>query len=242
MEANIVIRTKDNFIIQGILNSKDKTDKLIVLVGGLGGVKELHTRYNSKYFFPENGFDTFNFDFYSNERKGRKLSECSISTFVSHLNETYEYFEEKYNEIYVIGHSLGVCVVINSNQENIKKIALWDGTLFPKDKESEEFNKNRFIYIKKLDKYLLNSNIEYLVSRELVKERSEQDERIIPLIKKPIKLIMAGNFFLKDRWKNNLKLIQVSYEFIEIEGANHGFDEEGKEKELFQETLKWFIK
>lgn len=239
METNIKIKTKDDFIIHGILNSQDKTDRTIILVGGLGGVKELHTRYNSKYFFPKHGFDTFNFDFYSNEEKGRKLSECSISTFVFDLNQIYEYFEKKYNEIYVIGHSLGACVVINSNQENIKKIVLWDGTLFPKDEESEKFNKNRFIYIKELDKYLLNSSVEYIVSKELVKERNEQDEKIIPLIKRPIKLIMAGNFFLKDKWKENLNLISVPYEFKIIEGANHGFDEEGKERELFEETLNW---
>lgn len=240
METEYIIPSTDEHLLYGLLNSQKETNKLIIFVNGLGATKELHTGFNSARYFPKKGFDTFRFDFFSNKEKGRLLSDCSITTFTQDLNSVSSFFEKKYENIFLIGASLGGCAVINSNQKNIEKIVLWDGALFPKDKNNT-YNK-KFTWIESLNKYLMRGSIEYLVSKELVDERSKQNEDIISKIKKPIKLIMAEKFHQKDRWKKHLSLIKVPSEFIIIENASHGFDEEGVEEQLFEETLKFLNK
>jgi esterase/lipase len=240
METEYIIHSSDNHLVYGLLNSQKETNKLIIFVNGLGVTKELHTGFNSARYFPKHGFDTFRFDFFSNKEKGRLLSDCSITTFTEDLNSVIKKFDKKYDQIYLVGASLGGCAVINSNQKNIEKIVLWDGALFPKN-PNNEYNK-KFTWIESLNKYLISGSIQYLVSKELVNERSKQNEDIIANIKKPIKLIMAEKFHQKDRWKQYLSLIKVPYEFIIIKNASHGFDEEGVEEQLFEETLIYLNK
>ncbi len=235
MEKTYAIETGDGCLIHGVLNSKSQTDKLVVFIHGLTGEKENHLYYNGARYFPEHGFDAFRVDLFSNEAKGRKLTDCSISTFVSDLNRVTANFYGIYKDIYLIGHSIGGCVVINSDQQNIARIALWDTALFDKTKTSSPF-----VYNKALDKYIANLKIGYLLSKGLITERSMQDERIISSIKRPVKLVFAGNSHAKDIWKDKLRLINSEYETAVIENAGHGFNEDMAAEKLFKETLDWF--
>jgi hypothetical protein len=62
------------------------------------------------------------------------------------------------------------------------------------------------------------------------------------LIKKisiPCKFIFAGNCDKYESWKPYLKDIEVRTESVVVDGASHGFVEDGTEEKLFGETLKW---
>ncbi|USN44860.1 MAG: hypothetical protein H6500_03390 [Candidatus Woesearchaeota archaeon] len=236
MERKIEIRKEKGRPLSGILTYRKQSKNLIIFVVGLGGTKEQHIFYNAAKYFPKEHYDTFRFDF-SSEKEENALSEGSIVFFKEDLNEVLSYFETRYENIFLVAHSFGACVVIGAKHEVAKKLVFWDGAFFPKTKESEEFNKNYFEYIESLDKYVFKGKIEFLVSKQLVEERINQDERILGQIKTPLKLIMAENFFLKENWSKYLNLLNIPYEFLIVEGAGHNFDEQGKEKKLFAETL-----
>lgn len=61
-------------------------------------------------------------------------------------------------------------------------------------------------------------------------------------IQKPIKFILAGEGILKQGGKRFFKNAHQPKSMVVIKGAGHLFDEEGAEKKLFDETLKWFRK
>ncbi len=235
MEKKIKIYTKDGHIIYGTLNYKNYK-KLIIFIHGLTGHQNEHQFYNAARFFNKYGFSTFRFDLYSGERKGRKLSQCSIKTHSRDLDLIINYFVGKFSNIYLVGHSLGGPTILGSNLNKIKSIVLWDPSSTLKlEKE--------LTFVEKIGNYILRWGVEYLISKKMVQEwKNLRTQVLIKKIIKPTKIICAKNGILYKDWKKYIKDIKVKYEFIILSGAGHCFDEEGIENKLFLETLKWFRK
>ncbi len=238
MEEKIKIDAKDGHIIYGTLNYLDKdNNKLIIFVHGLAGHQNEHQFFNAAKFFPINGYSAFRFDLYTGEEKGRNLTKCTIKTHSEDLNTVISYFKDKFEKIYLVGHSLGGPTILGANLDNIICVVLWDPSLKIVDNYDEYCT-----YNEKLRLYILHWGTEYLVSKEMIKEWKEIDLRMIEKIRKPTKIICAGDGILKGHWKENISNIKVEHNFIVIEGAGHCFDGEGKEEILFKETLSWFNK
>lgn len=235
MEKNVQIKTKDNHIIYGVLNSEEKFNKLIIFVHGLTGHKNEHQFYNAARFFPNCGFATFRFDLYSGEKKGRVLSECSIKTHAEDLDQVISYFKGKYRDIYLVGHSLGGPSILWSSQKNIKSIVLWDPSLKLIERRGDDI---KFYSI--IDKFVINFGTESLLSKEMINQWRTLDNNILGCFKVSTKIICAQKGILAKSWKKNLPKIKVKTDFYIIKNAGHCFDEEGVEEELFKDTLKWF--
>ncbi|MCK5084954.1 MAG: hypothetical protein KAQ64_04845, partial [Candidatus Pacebacteria bacterium] len=82
--------------------------------------------------------------------------------------------------------------------------------------------------------------MDFLVSKTMVDEWMFADlNYLVEKLSIPCKIIFAGNSDKHELWKPYLKSIEVESDYIIIDGASHGFIEEGVEQKLFEETLKW---
>lgn len=232
MKQEVSIETPDNFTIYGTLDSKEKSDSLLIFVHGLSGSKDEHHYFNAVPFFTERGFDTFRFNLYSRKSKARPLSISSISTHTKDLNSVIKNFKEKYSNIYLIGHSVGCLAIMKANLQNVNSIVLWDSASSIKNIEEK-----KGAFIPELNKYILHWGMDIIVSKEMIEEwKSIDNAKLIEKINIPCHFIFAGNYNKHETWLPIIKSSNKDFKSIIIDGATHGFIEEGIETKLFEET------
>lgn len=237
MEKKINLHTNDNYTIYGTLNSnKLKNSKIVIFVHWLTWNQDEHHYFNAVPFFLKNGFDTFRFSFYPDEDNARQLSKSSIKTHAEDLLIIINYFEKIYWKLFLVGHSLGTFVILNTDLTNISKIVLRDPT-----KGMQSLEEKGCIYNETLRKYILHWWQEILIGQDMVNDwqKASNIEESVKKITKPCKIIFAGNNNIYEARKPFLANIKVPYESVIINNASHGFIEEGTEQKLFEETLKW---
>lgn len=236
MEHEIKIKTSDNHIIYGTLNSLPKDNKnLIIFVHGLSGNQYEHHYFNAVSFFNKKCFNVFRFDFYAREPKARPLIQSTITTHANDLKSVIKHFKNKYKNIVVIGHSFGALVILNTDLSNVSRIVFWDPSTNFKDikEKNGSFNAD-------LDKYVLHWGIDMLLNKEMVEEWKKSNlNKLIDKLTIPCKFIFAGDKIKYNLWKPFLEKIKIKNQTAIIEGATHCFYEEGTEQKLFEETLKW---
>ena len=67
------------------------------------------------------------------------------------------------------------------------------------------------------------------------------DENFVQSLISPVKIIVGKiDCCDHEHWPDFLDLIPSKYEYLEMERADHCFNAEGVEEELFAETLTWF--
>lgn len=237
MEKQIKIKSPDNHCIYGTWRSANCISKnLIIFVHGLTGNRNEHLFFNGADFFATRGFDSFRFDLYSGEKGGRNLSQVSLSIHAADLNQVVKYFRKKYQNIFVIGHSLGALVILRSEIKKIDGIIFWDGSgwLGPNLKKYLQFNK-------KLRAYILSWGCDYVINKKLVEDLNQKFEpqQLAGVLTEPFKVIAAGKGILVKTAKEYFAGAKGLKEMSIIKKATHCFDEEGVEKELFEETLSF---
>jgi len=240
MEKKIKIKTKDDHLIYGTLNTPTKaSSKLIIFVHGLTGDQDEHIFYNAAKFFPKKEFVTFRFDLYSGEKKGRSLSKTTIKIHAKDLDKVVDYFRNKFKKIFVVGHSMGGPTILLSKTKEMNGIILWDPS-YDLAKDLARICK----YNKCLNVYILNWGTEFIIGKRMYNEwRSFPDPRVLlQEIKAPIKIICAGKNFLVSGGRQYFKHANSPKAFIVIKNAGHTFDEVGAEEKLFSETLEWVKK
>jgi pimeloyl-ACP methyl ester carboxylesterase len=251
MQERITLPTSDGHTIYGTWDSASESERksdsyslrdtrrsLIIFVHGLTGNMYEHHYFNAVPFFTSRGFDTFRFNHYSAHDEARQLSECSISIHTEDLTTVINFFMDQYQyeHMFLVGHSLGAPVILNTDLHSIKKIVLWDPTRGMKNLEEKGC-----YYHKGLGNYVLEWGLDILLSQEMIndwKKAADIPSQIKKIIK-PCKLIFAQKCDIHEHWQPFLKDIKVPYESVVIPGATHGFNQEGVEERLFQETLAW---
>lgn len=239
MEKVIKIKTPDKHLIYGTLTyHRKKSNKLIVFVHGLTGSQYEHNFFNAAKFFPKRKIDIFRFDLYSDEKKGRRLIETSIKIHSKDFEQVLAHFSKKYKKIYVIGHSLGGPTILFAKPNHINAIVLWDPSINLKGLKMTKWNREARAFI------FYGWSINFLLGREMIEDfkLTGQYEKIASKLNVPLKIICAGDNFLSREWKRAIKLFNSPKELVNIKGADHGFNQKGKEEELFKETLKWIRK
>jgi hypothetical protein len=234
VESEISIEANDGKKIFGTLNREgDDCDRLIVFVHGLSDNRNHRIVFNASKFFRKN-FDTFRPSLYSAEKGARSLDDCSIGTFVEDMNTVIYEFQEDYDEIFLVCHSLGF-VVMDCDLSQVDGLILWDPAL-----SLEEGRIQNMEYKPELNSYLINWGVTYLINNQLkIDWENVNDERLIRNLDVPVSIIMAGRNDLKKGWKQKLDGFKVDYKFLVIEGASHGFVKEGIEDKLFEKSMKW---
>lgn len=236
MEKKIVVDTPDNHKIYGTLNEpKDETDKLVIFVHGFTGNSNEHIFFNGAKVLNKNNIASFRFDLYSWEEGARHMPDCDIQTHVDDLTTVFNYFKDKYKNIYLIGHSLGGIVVLESAIPAYG-IVLWD----PSHAESY-IGENDYKYVKELDGYLLDWGVVYVIGKKMHDDKKQytRPEELMKNVKCPIKIINAEKGVLTEGGKDYYKLAKEPRAHAIIKNGGHTFDEEGTEEELFKGTIDW---
>lgn len=236
MQAEIKITTYDNHKIYGTLDTVEKgTSRLIIFVHGLTGNREEHQYFNAVPFFTKHGFASFRFDMYGYHEGARRLVDSTIETHISDLESVLAYFADKYEEIYLVGHSIGATVICLADHSLAKKLVLWDPT-----QGFETLEEKNIAWQPELGLFMLDWQMQILVSKEFV----EQWQKItvaeeVANLKVPTKIIFAGQDEKYAKWQPFLGDIKVTHEHVVIDGASHRFVEEGVLEKLYNETLEW---
>lgn len=236
MERKTSISTPDNHIIYGVLNEPEgKSEKLSIIVHGFTGNCNEHIHFNAAKHFKKEGIASFRFDLYSDGEKARSMVDCDIQTHVDDLRTVYEHFKDKYPKIYLIGHSMGGVVVLESKLD-VAGIILWDSS-----HGSSSINSDEIKYNESLDAYILNWGPVFVIGKKLYEEKLHYTapEVLMSYIKCPIKIICAGDGTVVEKGKDYYRLAKEPKYFKIIEGAGHTFDEEGTEDQLHAETAEW---
>lgn len=238
MEKYIKIPTQDWFEIDWVLNWKEKNDKLIIFVHGLTWYGwEAHYVCGKDYFI-EKWFDILRFNFYGWWKKNRTLQESSITSHALDLEDILEYFEQDYQEINFISHSLWCPSIIRMNRLSsvLKKIIFWDPAF------DNQWIEKRFS--QEGDKVIFTSwDGRFMeVSSQMYEERKQNHFEYLKSFifsTSDIAIIFAG-WNTKTVFKPQTDTMWI--ESYVIEWANHWFTQEWKYRELFDKTLEFIEK
>jgi esterase/lipase len=239
MEKEVVINTTDDHKIYGLLNSPErKTDKLVIFVHGFTGNSNEHIFFNGAKHLKENNIASFRFDLYTWREKGRSFTDCDIQIHVDDLKTVFDHFKSEFAQIYIVGHSLGGVVVLESKLDPTG-IILWDCS-----DVSDFLEDGDYEYNKSLDAYLLNWGLVFVVGKKMYEDTMHMKSatELISNIHSPIKIICSGEGILIKGGKEYFDLAKEPKSFAIIKNAGHTFDEEGTEEELFKETVDWVKK
>jgi len=243
MEKQLKLKTTDEHIIYGTLTTGAKPSKVLaVFVHGLTGHPNEHSLFNAARMFPKMGVDVFRFALYTGEKDGRNLSDCTIATHSTDLDQVVKHFRKKYGHISVIGHSLGSPAILKADTNGFDSIVLWD----PSYLANARMDLLKQVKIDGRQLYIQEWGTEYLMSPAMLEEWSwfngENELTIVANLRKPLKIIVAKKGVLVPGSKKYYKVAQEPKELTIIPGATHCFDEEGVEEVLLSQTLQWIKK
>lgn len=236
MEKAVNIKAKDGHIIYGTLNSKRKSNNLVIFIHGLGGNPHESIFSNGMKYFTERGFSTYRFALYSWEKGANTLSKMTVASQSEYLNSVIKHFKKSFKKIHLVGHSLGGPTIMGADTKGISSIVFWDSSYDLRVlKEEARYNK-------RMDAYIANWGIELLIGKKMYREfcnAPQHPQLVMDKIHAPVKFISAGKGVLKNGHKLLFKYAKEPKGLVVINGADHNFFEEGKEQELFKETYSW---
>lgn len=236
MEKELKLKTKDNKTIHAKLRGPFK-NQTIVLVHGLTGHMDEAMHYNAARFFENHGFSVFRFNLYDWQKGARKLRECFLKTHGKDIDTVVEYLKKKgAKKIFAIGHSYGAPSILCSRKKDFDGAVFWDGSYLPRIVKFF----NQYKYVKAIDGRILSEGYEVIVSEDLVRESKTLDSlRLVKNLHVPIKIIVAGDGVLDEGGREMFKIANKPKSLSIVRGSTHNFSEDGKQKELFNMTLKW---
>lgn len=237
MEKYIKIPTPDGFEINGVLNSKTNSDKLIIFVHGFtGSMNEAHY-YCAKEYFVQKRYDVFRFNLYTDWKNTRKMRDCSVEIHANDIQLVSEYFMN-YSEIYLVGHSLAwPCFsMVNVYTQNCKKIIFWDPAFEMKTTWKKFYSEGNI--------FKHQSSWKHLEISQMMRDEFLEDNFLEKLEEQKFsKRHMFAIYADGDRHINNkLQTDEMGIESYVIEWSNHWFTQEWKFEELFAKTLEFIEK
>lgn len=235
MERHIEIKTNDNKTIYGKLRGP-LSKPLIIFVHGLTGHMDEHIHFNGARWFEKHGYSSFRFNLYDEPEDARRLRQCSINTHGRDIDRVIDHFQRKnVNKIFLVGHSLGGPSIYKSERRGVQAIAFWDPAIIPR----AFVHKARFD--RSMERYVFEWTFEFLLGRRMV--NSIKDLNMVEVAQEfetPIKVVVAGDGKMVDEGRQFVEQLDVPAEFAVIQGADHGFDNDKNEEQLFKETYAWF--
>lgn len=219
METTIEIKIDDDSSIHWILNSLDRSSKIIIFVHWLWGKIYEHIFFNWYKFFTSHGFDTFRLNLYYD----KKLTDNTISNHSNNLTSIIDYFKNIYDEIYLVGHSLWWPVILLSNIEYVKKVVLRDPVL-----DTTKLLKNELHYTD--NSCYVSWWMDILIWDAMKKE-------ILSLWDLNSKLSNKYSIIYAETTKLYNELTVTEIKNIIIPNSDHNFHIEWMELQLFEQTL-----
>lgn len=238
MEKEKIIKSYDSKDICGTLSeSLVKTKRIIIFVHGFTGNNNEHIFFNGAKFFAGKGFDTYRMSLYGTEtNNSRHFKDTKISQHGKDITTVVEYFRNTYEKIYIVGHSYGGTSLLFVNPTYVDGYIFWDASyISPNDSQEDiKFNNN-------LDRYIMDWGIEILVGKDYINELKNFPDcgELIKKINKPVLFITAGKRGGADNGIKYFKNANNPKKLVNIETADHNFNNWSDEERLFNETSNW---
>ena len=255
---SILIEAQAPYSIYGTLypqapqNSATNTDtdtdadkKLIINVHGLTQSQWGYLQINCLTTFNEAGYDVFNFSFYDRLPKSRRMSKSTLSTHKDDLERVIAHFRDQYDAIYLTGHSLGGLVTLLLNPADIKAVSLWDPSF---DVTHLWAITNCLTHLSDRNAYILDYGAEYVLNADMVEELKDYPNdaclKEAADFSSPTQMVIPElSIFLASPHTSPAQYDEVftaPYERKTLTQTDHCFYGQGKDQELFAETLSWF--
>ncbi len=240
MQKELKIKTPDKKVIYGTLTTPSKPSKtLVIFVPGLAGDRNEHTFFNGAKFLKDKGISSYRLNFQDWPKNARKFTDNTIHQQAEDLNKVVKDFKSKYQKIFLVGHSMGGPTILLSNHSNVDGVILWDSTYDVK-------KLTKWIpYSKKYNAYVLEFGLTLIFGDKMFAEYKDFPSplKLIKGVKVPIKIISAGaNKALKIGCQKLFKASNEPKALAVVKNANHNFDNDGNEEDLFNETYAWVKK
>lgn len=240
MENKWTLDTPDGAKIYGVKNStRDNAKSAIFMVHGLASHMHEYAFKQAADFFAEE-YDIYRFNLYDGDDGGRMLLKCTMQTHANDLNTVLAEFSDKYEKVFLIGHSYGGPTVMLANPKNITAVSLWDPS-FDLSHIQKEFSKD---FVSSGGYYTVNWGTSYLISKDMYDEAGNLDEIACADLAKnfsaPVQVIHAGDGFYVNFDKsyhsfgNSQNIREV------VAGTVHCFYEGNSCDDLLSKTKKWF--
>lgn len=166
MEIKIKLKKIGDKNIYGDFLENRGARTLIIFLSGFSGGRESRLFKNSSKWFFRKGFSTFRFNFYdTSKRDSLKLEEMRLATYLIELKNIIDFFDKKYSNIVLVGHSLGSVISIlflEKYPEYAKnsRLVLWDPSILS---QIEQWIKKYFKFNGFNKKYYLKRGAEKIV-------------------------------------------------------------------------------
>lgn len=218
---------------------RGNNDRLIILIPGLLEDGDTKLFRSAAQFFAKHGFSVLAINIYGHGKDHRKFPKTTLSGNGRIVSTIANSFKRDFGDISLIAHSLGSVVALASQCSAIRRVALWDPSLDPKD----IFN-TALAVRKEHDGYIFDMGISVRVDNRVIRNITRQLPltELIRRSKHPTAVIAAGHGGAKIGRNIYYKNLHVNKAFRIIEGADHDFIKTSHQKQLFAQTLFWLNK
>ena len=189
-------------------------------------------------YFTKRGWAALRFDLYGYQEDAGTLDKLKMSDNAADIDVMIAYCKRcGYRSICVAGHSLGWPNILLAKLKGVKAIISWDGPDANNLREIKRFGR----FIPAIKGYILDWGTRHIFGRKLVRELQSfpSAKSLVGKIKIPMLIIAAGKGPYNGAARDYCKHSKGPSKYIEVQGASHNFEEEGKEEILIRETFAW---
>jgi pimeloyl-ACP methyl ester carboxylesterase len=243
-QSPLAVPTQDGKLIHGVLRETGSR-RLVVHMHGLTHNKDCYLEILSAEYAEERGYDCFRFGFYERLPKARTLDSITLMDHVRDFGTVLAHLRDRYDAIYVSGHSLGGLTALIANPEGVRAMSLWDP---PTDTTHFWRVVGGLRFVPEIDKYMLDYGRTFVVGKELVEEFKEYpDAQCLELARRartPVQFVIPEEtMFLASPHASPERYAEAfpnGFALYRMKKANHIFSYEGNRQELFRACYDFF--
>ena len=159
------IEAADGKVIYGMhdYDMSRNTDSVMIFCHGLSGSMYEYHYVRAAELAVDAEIGAVRFNFYDSHDDARCLSECDLSVHCSDLHAVVDHWRERYSTIYLVGHSMGVPVVIDAAVPWVAACVYWDPVIW-----YETLKEKRIGYNEKSGVYTRTKRVEYVLNEQMV--------------------------------------------------------------------------
>ena len=248
METKIKSKTiKNRFIYADYFENK-KAKSVVIFLSSFSGSRYLPLFNNSCKFFYMNGFSTVKLNFCNEsddkiqKPKAINFENMSLSVYTTELKNIIDYFDKKYSEVILVGHSFGAIVSILFLDKYKKyrkntKLVLWEPSLLPWKKKWME----KDFYYNGDEKLYREKRTGEFINKTFYKECVTTDSlKLFKLLNMKVYIIAVKNLAEKNAKKYFSKIRnKVDSKIFIMQKTGHSFEDIKSQKILFGKTLSF---
>lgn len=231
MQESLELKAKGGIKVPVEVNRRAENKKAALFIHGFTGHINEHFHYNAAQEFPKHGIDVWRVGLYPGEPGMRSMATVKWSEHLEDIALVIKKMERTYGKIFLVGHSKGGTLATYVNHPKIAAKVLWDPPTRDYDHKRDDAYKINRDYITIDWGHLI------AVKKSYAKDSDDASMYAGKFAPQPPMLIVhvSDGVFQKKLWP----MKKLPAKLVYIPHCDHCFNNEGNEKKLFDETLKF---